>query len=190
MKTNLLIIDDFYRDPDLIRDVALQSKFEVKGNFPGNRTESFATDDVKEAIQTLILPHAGKITKWDAMYNGSFQYTTAFDRSWIHADNGTTWAGVVYLTPNAPLSAGTGLFKHKELDVYEWDPNLGIAYKDYIPNQETMDYTKWELVDRIGNKYNRLILYRGNQYHVSLDYFGKTKEDGRLFQTFFFTTTY
>ena len=160
MKTNLLIIDDFYRDPDLIRDVALQSKFEVKGNFPGNRTESFATDDVKEAIQTLILPHAGKITKWDAMYNGSFQYTTAFDRSWIHADNGTTWAGLVYLTPDAPLSSGTGLYKHKETGATEWDPNCGIEYNDYKPNRETQDYTKWELVERYENNNGFTIIKR------------------------------
>ena len=48
--------------------------------------------------------------------------------------------------------------------------------------------TKWELVDRIGNKYNRLIMYRGDHFHMSLDYFGQDLYDGRLFQTFFFDT--
>tara|TARA_R100000005_G_scaffold58479_1_gene29524 strand:+ start:250 stop:825 length:576 start_codon:yes stop_codon:yes gene_type:complete len=191
MRTNLLIVDNFYRDPNTIRDIALSSNFQVKGNYPGRRTRSYASDDVKQVIQTLLLPHAGKITWWSTEgYNGAFQYTTAKDRSWIHADNGTTWAGLVYLTPDAPLSSGTGLYKHKETGATEWDPNCGIEYNDYKPNRETQDYTKWELVDRIGNKYNRLVLYRGNQYHVSLDYFGNNKEDGRLFQTFFFNTEY
>ena len=51
-----------------------------------------------------------------------------------------------------------------------------------------IDYTKWEMIDRIGNVYNRLIMYRGDLFHVSLDYFGKDIQDGRLFQTFFFNT--
>ena len=190
MKTNLLIIDDFYQDPDRIREIALNATYDVKGNFPGGRTKSYMTDDVKSAIQRLVLPHGGKVTYWPTDYNGSFQYTTSNDRSWIHADHGTSWAGVCYLTPNAPLSAGTGLFKHKASGAKRWDPNMGIEYNSWPPNQETQDYTKWELVDRIGNVYNRLILYRGDQYHVSLDYFGKNKRNGRLFQTFFFTTQY
>ena len=48
--------------------------------------------------------------------------------------------------------------------------------------------TKWELVDRIGNIYNRLVLYRGDHFHISLDYFGQDMNDGRLIQTLFFDT--
>ena len=48
--------------------------------------------------------------------------------------------------------------------------------------------TKWEMTTMIGNKFNRLILYRGNMFHSSLDYFGSNKENGRLFQTFFFNS--
>mgnify|MGYP001173591384 CR=1 FL=1 len=44
-------------------------------------------------------------------YNGSFQYTTSRDRSWIHTDSWNNWAAVLYLTPNAPESSGTGLYK-------------------------------------------------------------------------------
>ena len=60
--------------------------------------------------------------------------------------------------------------------------------KDHPSYQETQDYTKWEMSDRLGNVYNRLVLYRGGLYHVSLDYFGKDMHDGRLFQVFFFNT--
>ena len=52
------------------------------------------------------------------------------------------------------------------------------------------DYTKWEMTDYVSNKYNRLVLYRGNMYHASVDYFGNTLQDGRLFQTFFFNTEF
>ena len=55
---------------------------------------------------------------------------------------------------------------------------------------EPRDYTKWELVYRLGNKFNRLVMYRSDNYHVSMDYFGQDMYDGRLFQVFFFTTDY
>jgi hypothetical protein len=52
------------------------------------------------------------------------------------------------------------------------------------------DMTKWEMVDRIGNVYNRLVLYRSDIFHSSLDYFGSDMYNGRLFQLFFLTTEY
>ena len=42
----------------------------------------------------------------------------------------------------------------------------------------------------VGNVYNRLVLYRGDMFHRSLEYFGNDKNDGRLFQTFFFNTEF
>ena len=53
-------------------------------------------------------------------------------------------------------------------------------------NLDSQDMTKWELTDRLSNKFNRLVLYRGDFFHMSLDYFGQDMNDGRLFQTFFF----
>jgi len=53
---------------------------------------------------------------------------------------------------------------------------------------DSQDITKWDLTDILGNKYNRMVLYRGDLFHQSLDYFGTNKENGRLFQTFFFNT--
>jgi hypothetical protein len=55
---------------------------------------------------------------------------------------------------------------------------------------EAQDITKWDLMDTIGNRYNRLVLYRGDMFHSSLNYFGSTPQDGRLFQLFFFSTQY
>jgi hypothetical protein len=190
MRVNSIIVDDFYSNPEEVRDFALSQEFEVEGNYPGYRTKSFLNDSVKNTIQEILEPYAGKITSWGGDYSGSFQYTLATDRSWIHADSWTDWAAVCYLTPDAPLSSGTGLFKHKDSGLRGWN------YKEHTKEESEQaphriyphDYTKWEMVDRFGNVFNRLILYRADLYHVSLDYFGKTPEDGRLFQVFFFNT--
>ena len=55
-------------------------------------------------------------------------------------------------------------------------------------DRDSQDMTKWHKVDEISNVFNRLILFNANQFHTSLDYFGQNLQDGRLFQTFFFST--
>jgi hypothetical protein len=191
MRFNSLTIDDFYADPMQVREFALKQEFKVRGNYPGQRTESFLNDSIKQKLRDILYPFAGEITNWGGEYTGSFQYTTAADRSWIHADSTTDWAAVCYLTPDAPVTAGTGIFRHKETGWMNFDykrQNDPEYMKQAPPGDECQDYTKWEMVDRVGNVFNRLIMYRADNYHVSLDYFGKDLNDGRLFQVFFFNT--
>jgi hypothetical protein len=190
MRVEMLSIADFYNNPEEVRAFALSQEFGESGNYPGKRTVPFFNDSIKETIQNVIKPFAGDVTWWGDINSGAFQYTTAMDRSWIHSDGTTNWAGVCYLTPDAPLTAGTGIFRHKATGLKNWiyQEHTDEENKNAPQNVDHIDYTKWEMVDRIGNVYNRLIMYRGDLFHVSLDYFGKGLEDGRLFQTFFFNT--
>jgi hypothetical protein len=185
MRTNLIITDNFLGDPDSVRSFALQQPFDVTGNYPGTRTQSFLTPDLKEAIQTIIWNAGGEVTNWFEQdgYTGAYQLTTASDRSWIHTDHFNKWAGVLYLTPDAPLSGGTGLFMYKKNKATTSSEMMNESY-------DARDMTKWDKYDIISNRYNRLILYRGDLFHSSLDYFGSTPQDGRLFQLFFFDTQY
>jgi hypothetical protein len=192
MQISSYIIDNFYSDVDKVREFALSQEYPVNGNYPGKRTKSFLNDSMKETIESIVLPFYGKVINWsENSYTGSYQYTTSRDRSWVHADQTTKWAGVCYLTPNAPLSSGTGLFKHIPTGLTMAPKNPDGTYNIELLNQinkDSQDMTKWELVDRIANVYNRLVLYRGDHFHISLDYFGQDINDGRLFQTFFFDT--
>jgi hypothetical protein len=192
MRFNSLTIDNFYSNPMEVREFALKQEFAVRGNYPGQRTVSFLNDSLKKTLRDILFPFAGEVTWWGGDYTGSFQYTTAADRSWIHADSTTDWAAVCYLTPDAPVSAGTGIFKHKATGWMHYDYKLAEKDPNYDklspPGDDMQDYTKWEMVDRVGNVFNRLIMYRADNYHVSLDYFGKNMNDGRLFQVFFFNT--
>lgn len=190
---NAYIVDDFYNDVDDVRAMALSMEFGTRGNYPGQRTVPIYNEGVKKAIGDIIKPAAGEITYWQTEYTGAFQYTTQRDRSWIHADQTTNWAAVCYLTPDAPLSGGTGLFRHKATG---WHKAPKLADGSYDPNgleligKDSQDMTKWEMTTFLGNVYNRLVIYRGDIFHTSLDYFGTDKYDGRLFQTFFFNTEY
>tara|TARA_B110001450_G_C17539956_1_gene448208 strand:+ start:56 stop:805 length:750 start_codon:yes stop_codon:yes gene_type:complete len=186
-----IVIDNFYNNPQEMREHILKQEFKVRGNYPGQRTISYATNEIKEIIQRWIYPFGGKITMFpmgekEGTYNGSFQYTTARDRSWFHVDGWNNWAGVLYLTPNAPLNSGTGLYRFKDGTRFDYEQEIRNN-KELIDNSTT-DFTKWELVDKIGNVFNRLVIFNAHHFHISMDYFGHNKETGRLFQVFFFST--
>ena len=187
-----IIIDDFYTNPDEVMDYILTQEFNITGNFPGARTEPILNESTKQFIEDHLASIHGNIDwKNNKEYNGSFQYTTKDDLSCIHADQHNHWAGVLYLTPEAPLNAGTGIFKHIETGLYKiprlLDGTINRELTDKIYD-DAGDPAKWEIIDVIGNVYNRLVIYNGDLFHSSLNYFGNNLKDGRLFQTFFFDT--
>ena len=179
---NVIVIDNFYKNPDNVRKLALLQDIEREGNYPGNRTSHFITYEIKNKLQSIFESY-GKITIFEMVNqqtsNGCFQLTLSKNRSWIHTDYNenislnTNWAGVLYLTPNAPFSSGTDIYDFKYKDDH-------TNYNEY-----SQDVTKWNKRDSIGNVYNRLILFNSQQWHMSGDYFGKDKNDGRLTQVFF-----
>ena len=190
----LIVIDNFYKNAYETRKYILTQEFSVRGNYPGQRTVSYATQHLKDIIQGYVMPFGGKITDFPIpdeksnanIYNGSFQYTTSRDRSWVHIDGYNNWGGVLYMTPNAPLSSGTAFYKFN--DGAECQRDQDILENKTDTDTYSQDMTKWQLVDRTGNVFNRLILFNSKRFHMSMDYFGDSKENGRLFQVFFFST--
>ena len=78
----LIIIDNFYNNPLETRNYILTQDFTVRGNYPGQRTISYATQHLKDIIQEYILPFGGKITEFpmpdetnkddNNIYNGDY----------------------------------------------------------------------------------------------------------------------
>ena len=181
MRRNIIVIDDFYTNVDSVREFALSQEFDVYGNYPGARTANFLNESTKQTIQSLI---PEKIVNWldgPEGYTGAFQLTTGSNSSWIHNDAYNNWAGVLYLTPDAPVSGGTGFFKSLI------DGSLTGTTHD-LQDDIWDDMSKWEKVAEVGNIYNRLVLFRADQWHSSLDYFGDGPDSGRLTQVFFIKT--
>jgi len=195
----LIVVDNFYQNAMATRDFILTQEFSVRGNYPGSRTISHATEQLRTIIQKYVEPFGGKITDFPLpstaaatgtaakeTYNGSFQYTTSRDRSWVHTDGFNNWAGVLFLTPDAPLSSGTGFFRFHDGTTCVTDQKL-LNNKSET-DTFSQDMTKWSLVDQVGNVFNRLVLFNANNFHMSMDYFGDRSTNGRLFQVFFFST--
>jgi len=185
MTPSLMIFDNFYGNPEQVREYALSLPYTISGNYPGIRTDimrGIHNSSAKTLFEDIL---GKKITWWPEQYNTSFQYTTAKDTTWIHHDT-TNWAAVLYLTPDAPLDSGTAIYRNKESKISMYVP--GIASTDYNDNtEEITDLDKWEPIVQVSNIFNRLVMYRGEYYHRSmLPGFGDSVYNGRLFQTFFF----
>jgi hypothetical protein len=172
----LIIIDDFYENPDEIRNFALQQEFITNiASHKGRRTTlDFNNEIIKKRFEELL----GKpIIKWDYKWNGCFQYCIAEDPLVIHCDQ-QKYAGLIYLKKDAPCTTGTSFYRHKK--------TKSKYYEEIEFEGGNYDFTPFEMVDTIGNIYNRLVIFDAKMIHAASQYFGKEKEDSRLFQIFFF----
>lgn len=179
-KKRMFIVDDFYDDPELVRNFALQLEYkEDLRYYKGKRTQSYKTPQMRQRFEEIL---GRKITVWDEHgMNGVFQYCTPEDALVYHWDN-QTWAGMIYLTPGAPYQSGTSLYAHKVTGARcESDPLSEIAFSGGY-----YDKSKFELVDTAGNIFNRLVLFDAKCIHAASEYFGRNIQDSRLFHLFFF----
>ena len=179
----IYVIDDFYANPDSVREFALQLDFDIVGNYPGLRTQPCSDDgnyieEIKKTFENILNK---EITHFPLdEYNTSFQYTTWRDTTWVHHD-AMSYAAVVYLHPNPMLDSGTSMYRHKATGI--------MKHKEGLPdfNEVSTSLDDWETVTEVKNVYNRAIIYDSMNYHRStIPGFGVDKESGRLFQTFFF----
>ena len=182
---SFIVIDNFYDNPMEVRRFALQQEYKEDAYYPGRRSPPFACEEHKERFQQILQPIAGKIKYFPFdTDNGKFQYSTSHDHSWVHYDNtGTNYAGIIYLTPDAPVESGTAFYQYKDGTMNANESNL--INSDY--SKYGKDMTKWRLVDKIGNVFNRLVLFDSSRYHTAVDYFGTDIHNSRLYQVFFFS---
>jgi hypothetical protein len=193
-----LAIDGFLPYPNVVRGwVSRQNFYDCEDyskligshtSWPGTRTEHIM--DLDRDYANVVLSDFSKIiqanySKESMSIRSYFQSCLKSDGdSWIHQDNDVDIAAVLYLSPNAPTNSGTSLYKCK--DISKWS-NLDINTMKQINTLERRDFYEnlFETVDVFGNVYNRLIIYPGNVFHKSNNYFGDVRENGRLTQVFF-----
>ena len=196
-----LVINNFLPYPNVVRSWALSKEFVDAKEFskrigsnttwPGLRSQHVM--ELDSAYANIILSRISDIAKNNFLDNpyanisirSFFQICREEDGdSWIHQDNDVDVAGILYLSPDASISSGTTLYKCN--DVNAWT-SLDVNQMMKINRIEKKELYNnlFSPVDIIGNIYNRLVMYKGDIFHKSNDYFGSTKEDSRLTQVFF-----
>lgn len=204
-RPSLLVRDNFYDDPHAIRELALSQKFYANPKaYKGKRTqERFLFPGVKEEIERLL---GCRITSW-LKYgtNGIFQITGYNDPLVYHSDLQSYAAGIV-ISPNAPVTAGTSFWRDRkygclrppghpmERDRFPTDEERIKATNEMYSQYNLVNEDNWELVDRVGAIFNRLIIWDGQRVHSASSYEGFVNdvdpdtepENSRLIQLFFF----
>lgn len=179
--SSYIVVDNFYTNPDSVREFALACDFQYHpNNHKGKRTDQcYRFDGLQERFEQII---GKKIVNWDKYgTNGCFQYCIGGDQLVYHCDT-QQYAGVLFLTPDAPVNTGTCLLR----SIHTKKMKVSPEEHDLVFQNGFLDPTEFEVVDVVGNIYNRLVLFDSHHIHAATEYFGNTKENGRLFQLFFF----
>jgi hypothetical protein len=195
------VINDFYDNPDAIRQFALAQKYTFRHEeeglayvYPGCRTQDLhALDASLQAMVLKKLVSVFHIQEHDLMrwaISSSFQSVSEiYKEGVIHTDTNTIFAGVIYLTPNAPLDAGTSLYrKNVSFDERKYKAACDINTERFKTGKIAMDtgyHSMFDEVVRVNNVYNTLILFEGDMYHAANKFFGTNMQDSRLAQVFF-----
>ena len=177
-----VVVDNFYSNPDIMRQFALSQDFkENPGYHKGKRCINpvFLFPGLKEQFEKIL---GQKIADWTRYpTNGCFQYCIAGEQAVYQCDT-QQYAGVLFLTPDAPPETGTRFYRSKATKKMKVAPG---EYGSVFPTGH-LDSTPFEQVDVVGNVYNRLVLFDANMIHAAPLYFGNDLQNGRLFQLFFF----
>lgn len=195
------VLENFYENPDAVRTFALSQKYQYRHQlknakyvFPGCRTKDLSIinkslfESVNKKIISLFHNAEHDYMRWEI--SSSFQSVSAeYGSGVIHTDDNTVFAAVLYLTPDAPLSSGTSLFKpNRSFDEEKYQWSLKENDRRFDEGKLIMDTSYHNMFDeivRVNNVYNTLILYEGRHYHAANEFFGKTLKDSRLAQVFF-----
>lgn len=212
MKQRLIIVDNFYADPEAVREYALHTNYKAHDGhtYPGeNSTDPLIIPGTMEAFKRILGEH---IEPSKEGVFGHFRVSLGSDsfEQDVHVDPSNTpgeniWAGVLYLNtpdqckrPDGSVRDGTNVWHHKDTDTdsVPTSPEEGLAlgFKNYEEVHEQLierdgnDRTKWELLHRVPMKFNRIAFFRPIDWHSHGENFGSDRSNGRLVQIFFFRT--
>ena len=181
---DLIVVDDFLPDPYKAREEALAEEYVPQGSYGVRSKGRYDHSFIKDAFEILI---NRKIRLWSHGVNACYQYCESDTPLIWHKDD-QDYAGAIYLTPDAPLQTGTSFWKSRVTGEFgpECEDNMRLFNNEFKGKEWFWDRTKFELVDRIANKFNRLAIWNAKTIHSATAYMGKGVEEARLFQVFFF----
>lgn len=185
-----IIIEDFYKNPNLVRDYAIHSYDYAYDYKYGKRSKS---SYLNNNIINLLIEYLNKLKvityENDNSVSGSFLYSDYSNIKFIHTDdtniknNEEAWAAVIYMNELEETIYGTSFYVLME--------NSLSKFSVFTQNmdREHDNLKKYIECDSIGNKFNKLLLYNGSINHSLRRIFGNNKYNCRISQTFFFNST-
>ena len=193
----IVYIDNFYKNPDKVRNLALRTPGtknpRILGGVPGERVDiQFNLEhiwpiwiEIAENVYGLKQEER-KAFEMSCM-NTSFSVNVTQSnhrRRLPHIDlpdvKDRGWAGLVYLNKPKECKGGTGFYTYKGQQVNPLQS--GVWREDFVDDS----IGPWDLIHLAEMKYNRMIMYPDNILHGAYDKPGYFEDDiYRLVQTFF-----
>ncbi|MEM7078216.1 MAG: DUF6445 family protein [Pseudomonadota bacterium] len=177
----MLVVNDFYQDPEGVREEAMEREFKATAaGYPG-RHEYLNPDDPEVRV---VMNHIHRIVQTATGIDFSVQsISTDFSilttprkqvlasQSHPHID-GVALAGLVYL--NQPTMGGTCFYRNKLLgssvvtddNVEEWEAlNKDPEFRDEVDDYVSDSFSHWELIHKTEGRFNQFVTYPGNVFH-------------------------
>ncbi len=188
---NLLIEDNYFEEPDLLRKIALSIdnyRIDNELRFPPNGWRGQRSHCLSELNNDLLNRCESNIFKlcYEYFDLGNFKYKYTFSE-YENPESDFMITSYFHITTEETRSAYVDFWQdrfHKDSDTAV----AGIVYLNHNPppNSGTtiLDGQNNQFVN-IENKYNRLVAYEGYRIHSLSDVFGTCNETGRLTFTFF-----
>ena len=193
----IVYIDNFYKNPDKVRNLALRTPGtknpRILGGVPGERVDiQFNLEhiwpiwiEIAENVYGLKQEER-KAFEMSCM-NTSFSVNVTQSnhrRRLPHIDlpdvKDRGWAGLVYLNKPKECKGGTGFYTYKGQQVNPLQS--GVWREDFVDDS----IGPWDLIHLAEMKYNRMIMYPDKILHGAYDKPGYFEDDiYRLVQTFF-----
>ncbi len=193
----LLVKDDFYADPSNVLAVARKADYYEPPHVTGFRSRTVYHEvGIRAKLEKIL---GIKIIRWDTdpvdengVFYQAFSEGKRREVPGVHSDQPYNDITVlIYLTPGLPFEYGTSMWMHKQTGLT--DPatqadarRLKITLTN-LRNQLEKDSKKrdkWIEIDRVGNRFNRMIAFPSGALHSATNHFGSDMHNGRIFQTF------
>ena len=202
-------VDNFYENPDKVLEIVNNTTYlESDGFRPGMKSVPLHISEPeffnKFCLKLFSLFYDFNYTKVDWNVMSSFQKMDCMDPDpfsaknmpWIHRDDKSIIAGLIYLNKNKMTNSGTSIYKLKDGCSWDsFDDNTPLSsqcryqlfkHGKYDENAYSskikQNYELFEESIRFENRFNRLICYTGQEFHRAHSYYCN---ETRITQVFF-----
>lgn len=197
MIPHVIVMDDFLRNPEVVRQKALNLTYKVEGRYPGlNSVEKINIEGLDRTISHLVYEPVR--APWTRDFShGSCRVSLASDDkpARIHIDQ-SHWSGILYLSRPEDCRGGTEFYRHipTNTDHLPLTPDAlrETGFSSYeelraeILDKDALDRSKWEPTMTVPMRFNRLVLLQPQYWHTAGPGFGDSLENGRLVYLMFF----
>jgi hypothetical protein len=195
-----ICVDNFFDNAYQIKNYAktLNYKKDLEGKWPGERTEliHLINQDLflltTKKILSLIYPMTWKKLAWKGdQYFQKIQGNVYKNKGWVHKDDDFEFTAIIYLSEHK--ECGTSIYHPKNFnntiintkDKEEKYKNQNLIEKENKLLLENND--RFEKTMNFNSKFNRLILFDGNQYHAAEKFNEENVTEDRLTLITFFS---